>query len=49
MIKISMKEKITLNQRTVRTSAGGNRTAELPPNECNTVNLIGRSQMGKNL
>lgn len=32
-----MKEKITVNQRTVRTSAGGNRTAD----------LIGRSQMGK--
>jgi hypothetical protein len=37
-----MKEKVTVNQRTVRTSAGGNRTAELPPNECNTANLIGR-------
>ena len=42
-----MKEKVTVNQRTVRTSAGGNRTAELPPNECNTANLIGRSQMRK--
>lgn len=44
-----MKEKITVNQRMIRISEGGNRTAELPPNECNTANLIGRSQMGKSI